>query len=66
MKRDLDNLDLRGAFKPMPDECRNALMTAAYRNSRDIRQRVADLVPTFHPANPAVTVVRDAKYEALV
>ena len=29
MKRDLDNLDLRGAFKPMPDECRNALMTAA-------------------------------------
>ena len=29
MKRDLDNLDLRGAFKPMPDECRNALITAA-------------------------------------
>lgn len=29
MKRDFDNLNLRNAFKPMPDECRNALMTAA-------------------------------------
>ena len=44
----------------------DGLMTAAYRNSKDIRQRVADMVPTFHPANPEVTVVRDARYEALV
>ncbi len=29
MKRDLDNLDLRAAFRPMPDACRDALMTAA-------------------------------------
>ena len=29
MKRDFDNLNLRDAFPSMPDECRNALMTAA-------------------------------------
>ena len=29
MKRDMDNLDLRSAFAPMPAETRNALMNAA-------------------------------------
>ena len=29
MKRDMDKLNLRDAFKPMPEECHNALMTAA-------------------------------------
>ena len=44
----------------------NMLMTAAYRNEKDIRSRVADLVQTYHPANPEVTIVKDAKYVALV
>ena len=42
------------------------LMTAAYRNDKDIRTRVADMVQTYHPANPEVTIVKDAKYVALV
>ena len=29
MKRDMENLDLRNAFKPTPDKCHDALMTAA-------------------------------------
>ena len=29
MKRDMENLNLRNAFKPTPDKCHNALMTAA-------------------------------------
>lgn len=29
MKRDMDNLDLRAAFRPMPGDCRAALMNAA-------------------------------------
>ena len=29
MKRDMDNLNLRDAFRPMPEETRNALMNAA-------------------------------------
>jgi len=29
MKRDMDNLDLRAAFRPMPEECHAALMDAA-------------------------------------
>ena len=29
MKRDMDNLNLRDAFRPMPEETRNALMSAA-------------------------------------
>ena len=29
MKRDMDNLDLRAAFRPMPEDCRAALMDAA-------------------------------------
>ena len=44
----------------------SALMTAAYRNDSEIRARVADLVKTYHPANPEVTMVKDAKYVALV
>jgi len=43
----------------------NGLMTAAYRNDREIRERVADLVQTYHPTNPEVTIVKDAKYVAL-
>ena len=42
------------------------LMAAAYSNKKDIRDRVADIVTTYHPSNPEVTVVKDAKYVALV
>ncbi len=44
----------------------SGLMAAAYRNDKEIRDRVADMVPTYHPSNPEVTVVKDAKYVALV
>ncbi len=43
----------------------SALMTAAYRNDREIRRRVADLVQTYHVTNPEVTIVKDARYVAL-
>ena len=43
----------------------NGLMTAAYRNDRKIRERVADLVQTYHVTNPEVTIVKDARYVAL-
>ena len=43
----------------------SGLMTAAYRNDREIRERVADLVQTYRPTNPEVTIVKDAKYVAL-
>ena len=42
------------------------LMTAAYLNDKDIRSRVADVVQTYRPTNPEVTIVKDAKYVALV
>ena len=29
MKRDMDSINLRGAFAPMPEETRNALMNTA-------------------------------------
>ena len=29
MKRDMDRLDLRDAFRPMPENCHEALMKAA-------------------------------------
>ena len=41
------------------------LMKAAYANRKDIRERVAEIVNTYHPMNPAVTVVKDGKYMAL-
>ena len=44
----------------------DALMSAAYSNAKDIRARVAEMVPTYHPANPEVTIVKDARYVALV
>ena len=42
------------------------LMTAAYNNSRSIRDDVAAIVKTYHSNNPEVTVVKDAKYVAMV
>jgi FlaA1/EpsC-like NDP-sugar epimerase len=44
----------------------SSLMTAAYRNDKDIRSQVEDMVQTYHPSNPEVTIVKDAKYVALV
>ena len=41
------------------------LMTAAYNNSRSIRDDVAAIVKTYHSNNPEVTVVKDAKYVAM-
>ena len=44
----------------------DGLMEAAYSNDREIRAFVAGIVSTYHPDNPPVTVVKDAKYTALV
>ena len=41
------------------------LMLAAYNNRRDIKERVAEIVTTYHPQNPEVTMVKDGKYRAL-
>ena len=41
------------------------LMLAAYNNCRDIKERVAEIVTTYHPQNPEVTVVKDGVYRAL-
>ena len=41
------------------------LMLAAYNNRRDIKERVAQIVSTYHPQNPEITVVKDGKYQAL-
>ena len=43
----------------------NDIMTAAYANKSDIRERVRCIVSTYHPLNPEVTIVKDGKYEAL-
>ncbi len=43
----------------------DSLMSAAYSNKKDIRERVASMVSTYHPAQPAVTMVKDNKYVAL-
>ena len=42
------------------------LMETAYRNDKEIRAHVARMVSTYHPSNPEVTIVKDAKYVALV
>jgi len=41
------------------------LMNAAYSNRQDIRERVAEIVSTYRPDNPPVTVVKDGRYAAL-
>ena len=43
----------------------DGLMTAAYSNKKDIRNRVAAMVSTYHPDNAPVTVVKDNKYVAM-
>ena len=42
------------------------LMEVAYSNDKQIRNYVVDIVSTYHPDNPPVMVVKDAKYVALV
>ena len=42
------------------------LMRAAYNNRKDIKDLVAQIVTTYHPQNPEVTVVKDGKYRALL
>ena len=42
------------------------LMLAAYNNRRDIKERVGEVVTTYHPQNPEITVVKDSMYRALV
>ena len=42
------------------------LMFAAYNNKKDIKERVARIVTTYHPQNPEITVVKDGKYRALL
>ena len=42
------------------------LMLAAYNNSRDIKERVAEVVTTYHPQNPEITVIKGGKYMALI
>ena len=46
--------------------CLDGLMCAAYNNSRDIKDRVARIVTTYHPQNPEITVIKDGKYRALL
>ena len=41
------------------------LITAADSNSEDIRDSVRQLVSTYHPNHPDVTIVKDARYIAL-
>ena len=41
------------------------LMLAAYNNRQDIKERVAEIVTTYHPQNPEITVVEDGRYRAL-
>lgn len=43
----------------------DGLMKAAYSNKKDIRERVAEMVCTYHAENAPVTVVKDRKYVAL-
>ena len=42
------------------------LMSAAYSNKKDIRDRVQDIVGTYHPDNAPVNVVNDNKCVAVV
>lgn len=41
------------------------LMAAAYSNKKDIKERVAAMVCTYHPDNAPVTMVKDNKYIAM-
>ena len=41
------------------------LVQAADANSNQIRDHVRKLVSTYHPNQPEVTIVKDAKYIAL-
>ena len=43
----------------------DGLMLAAYDNRRDVKERVAEIVTTYHPQNPEITVVSDGRYRAL-
>ena len=43
----------------------SGLMLAAYNNRRDIKVKVAEIVTTYHPQNPEITVVKDGRYCAL-
>ena len=47
------------------DELDN-LMMAAYSNKKDIRERVAAMVTTYHPDNPPVTMVKEGRYVGMV
>lgn len=44
----------------------STLTTAAFRNEKNIRVRIADMVQTYHPSNPKVTIIKYARYVALV
>ena len=46
--------------------CLDGLMRDAYNNSWDIKDRVAQIVTTYHPQNSEITVVKDGKYRALL
>ncbi|WP_078038447.1 polysaccharide biosynthesis protein [Oribacterium sp. C9] len=41
------------------------LMEAAYKNKKNIREWVAKIVNTYHPALPKATMVKNGAYEAL-
>ena len=44
----------------------DGLMRDAYNNREDIKDRVAEIVTTYHPQNPEITLVKDGKYRALL
>ena len=43
-----------------------SLMTAAYANKKDIRERVEEIVNTYHPYGSTVAVEKDHKYADMV
>ena len=45
--------------------CHRHDMDAAYNNRPDIREYVAGIVNTYHPANPPITIVKDGRYAPL-
>ena len=44
----------------------DSLITQAEANSAEIRDAVRAIVSTYHPSQPEVTIVKDAKYMALI
>ena len=42
------------------------LMLEAYNNRKDIKERVAEVVTTYHPQNPEITVIKDGMFRPII